>query len=198
MGSKQPKFSEELKAWSQGQQHKTLGSLLEAFSRNGFAVAILLLMAVPALPLPTGGVTHIFELITMLIALGMIVGRRQTIWLPKRWQKISVKKLSYSKGLKKLTVLIAWGEKYTRPRLAKLMDKSYFLSPVGLLLFVLTLAAFLAPPFSGLDTLPSLGVVAICLSLIFSDFLLFLIGIAVGAAGVALILVLGSAIYRLF
>ena len=44
----------------------------------------VLLLAVPALPLPTGGATHVFEVIAMLVALQLIVGRRQ-IWLPARW-----------------------------------------------------------------------------------------------------------------
>ena len=46
----------------------------------------MLLMIVPAIPLPTGGVTHVFEVITVLLAAQMVLGRG-TIWLPERWQK---------------------------------------------------------------------------------------------------------------
>ena len=38
------------------------------------------------MPLPTGGVTHVFEAITVLLAAEMVLGRR-TIWLPERRQK---------------------------------------------------------------------------------------------------------------
>jgi hypothetical protein len=58
--------------------------------------------------------------------------------------------------------------------------------------FGLTLSAFLAPPFSGLDTLPSLGVVVIGLGVLMRDLLVALLGALLGAIGVAAILVLGS------
>ena len=56
------------------------------FAEKSFAVTIMLLMIVPAIPLPTGGVTHVFEVITVLLAAQMVLGRG-TIWLPERWQK---------------------------------------------------------------------------------------------------------------
>ena len=62
----------------------------------------------------------------------------------------------------------------------------------GLLVFGLTLGAFLAPPFSGLDTLPSLGVVVLGLGVLMRDVVLALIGAAIGAVGVATVFALGS------
>jgi hypothetical protein len=62
----------------------------------------------------------------------------------------------------------------------------------GVLVFGLTLSAFLAPPFSGLDTLPSLGVVVIGLGVLTRDLLLALLGALLGAIGVATILALGN------
>ena len=58
----------------------------DVFAEKSFAVTIMLLMFVPALPLPTGGVTHVFEAITVLLAAQMVLGRR-TIWLPARWKR---------------------------------------------------------------------------------------------------------------
>jgi hypothetical protein len=57
-----------------------------------------------------------------------------------------------------------------------------------------TVAAALAPPFSGLDTLPALGVVLLCLALIVEDALLALIGFIIGLAGVFLSIFLGATI----
>jgi hypothetical protein len=57
---------------------------------------------------------------------------------------------------------------------------------------VLTVFAFVAPPFTGLDTLPSLGVVLISLGVLLDDALLALIGLVVGAVGAVLVLFLGS------
>ena len=67
---------------------KTLGSLIDVFEEKGFAV-IFVLMAPSALPLPTGGVTNVLELVTMLLALELIVGRR-CVWLPQRWNRLEV------------------------------------------------------------------------------------------------------------
>src|SRR2546421_4199624 len=76
-------FSDELEEWLRSDEPKTLGALEEVFQEKTFAVAILLLMFLPALPLPTGGITHVFEGVTILIALQMVLGRRK-IWIPKR------------------------------------------------------------------------------------------------------------------
>jgi hypothetical protein len=65
----------------------------------------------------------------------------------------------------------------------------------GALVFVLTLTAFLAPPFTGLDTLPSLGVVLLSLGVLLDDSLLALVGIVVGAVGALLVVILGQAAY---
>jgi hypothetical protein len=58
---------------------------------------------------------------------------------------------------------------------------------------VLVVTAFLAPPFTGLDTLPSIGVVLISLGVLLEDPLLGLAGLLVGAAGVLVALLLGRA-----
>ena len=49
-----------------------------------------------------------------------------------------------------------------------------------------------APPFSGLDTLPSLGVVVIGLGVLMRDAVLATVGALIGAVGVATVLALGS------
>jgi len=55
------------------------------------------------------------------------------------------------------------------------------------------LAAFLAPPFTGLDTLPALGVVLLSLGVILEDIVVVIVALVVAAAGVALEILLGSA-----
>ena len=66
----------------------------------------------------------------------------------------------------------------------------------GALVMVGTLAAFLAPPFSGLDTLPALGVVLLSLGVLLEDALIAAGGIAVGAGGITLVVLLGQAALR--
>jgi hypothetical protein len=57
-------------------------------------------------------------------------------------------------------------------------------------------AAFVAPPFSGLDTLPALGVVLISIGVLLEDVVIVAVGLAVGAGGIALVVVLGRAAVR--
>ena len=53
----------------------------------------------------------------------------------------------------------------------------------------------MAPPFTGLDTLPALGAVVISLGVLLEDFAVVLVGVAIGAAGVALEIILGRAAF---
>ena len=78
-------ISAELEGWLAQDGPRTLGSLNELFGQKSFAIAFVLLLGVPALPLPTGGATHVFEIVAALLALQLIVGRDE-IWLPQRWR----------------------------------------------------------------------------------------------------------------
>ena len=68
---------------------------------------------------------------------------------------------------------------------------------LGLLLIALAIAAAVAPPFSGLDTLPALGAVGIALSIILEDVVVLAVGLLLGTGGVVLILTVGAALFRL-
>ena len=165
------------------------------FEEKSFAVTILLLMFVPALPLPTGGISHVFEAITVVLAAQMLLGRR-TIWLPERWQERELGPMTTAKAIPFVIRWIRRVERLSRPRGARLFEQGWMLRLLGLLLIGLALAAALAPPFSGLDTLPSLGAVAVALSIILEDVVVLAIGGVVGAGGVVLILTIGAAIVR--
>jgi hypothetical protein len=89
---------------------------------------------------------------------------------------------------------IRWFEKFSRPRGARLFRQRWFLRLLGLVLIGFAIAAALAPPFSGLDTLPGLGAVGVALSIILEDVVVLGIGLAIGAAGIALILTIGAAL----
>lgn len=194
--SKQP-FSTELETWLRSKQSKTLADLSNVFAERSFAIIILLLMSIPALPLPTGGITHIFELITALLTLEMIAGRR-TIWLPKKWKHKELGSTLEGKAIPFIVRRVRWFEKYSRPRLSRFVQHRNFSRLAGIVLLLFTVAAFIAPPFSGLDTLPALGAVVVSLSLILGDAVVFLIGCGVGVSGIVLIFVLGEAALTAF
>jgi hypothetical protein len=184
------RLSDRLEGWLRSPEPKTLGSLTELFGQKSFAVLFVLLLAVPALPLPTGGVTHVFELIAMVLALELIVGRR-TVWLPERWRQRELSAETRTRFADKLLPRIRWIEGHSRARLTFLL--SYRLSGVlyGAVTLVLVVTAFVAPPFTGLDTLPSLGVVLVSLGVLLEDPILGLAGLVIGAAGVLAVFFLG-------
>jgi len=150
---------------------------------------------VPALPLPTGGITHVFELITMVLAAQMMVGRT-TIWLPARWQRRELGPATTGKAIPFMVRRVRWFERFSRPRAAWLFTRRWSRSLIGLLLFLLAVAAAVAPPFSGLDTLPSLGAVAVALAIILEDVIVLVIGAALGAGGIVLEIILGAALFE--
>jgi hypothetical protein len=186
------RLSDELERWLGGDEPKTIGSLIDVFEEKSFAVLFVLLLAVPALPLPTGGVTHVFEVIAMLLALELIVGRRK-VWLPDRWRAREISPEMRKRFSEGLLPRIRWIERHSRAHLGFLLSHRVSGIVFGVVTLGLIVTAFLAPPFTGLDTLPALGVVLIGLGVLLEDPLLGIAGLLVGAVGVFLVLFLGRA-----
>ena len=162
------RFSDELEAWLNAPGPKTIGGLDEQFAEKGFAVILLLLMVLPATPLPTGGITHALEIIAIVVALQLVLGRRN-LWLPKRWRARELGATFTGKAAPFIVRRIRTFERISRPRGTRFLETTLALRLGGLAIGGLAVAAFLAPPFSGLDTLPSLGAVVIALALILDD-----------------------------
>jgi hypothetical protein len=188
------KVSDQLEAWLVGDGEKSLGGLIEVFAEKSFALIFILLLGLPALPLPTGGATHVFEIIAALLALQLLAGR-ETIWLPERWRRMQLAGPGRRRFLVRLLRTIRWLERYSRPRLRWLFDHRITNSIFGLLVLACCAGAFLAPPFTGLDTLPPLGAVLISLGVLLEDALFVGAGIVVGAGGIVLEIILGKAVF---
>jgi len=187
-----PTVSDELQAWFDGDGDHTLGGLVAVFGPKSFALIFVLLLGLPALPLPTGGATHLFEVIAVLLALELIVGRRE-VWLPQRWRKVELagpRQVRFTTGL---INTIRRVERISKPRMRFLYERRLSNPVFGILIVVLSVAAFLAPPFTGLDTLPALGAVLLSLSVLLEDVALAIAGLAAGIAGIVLEIVLGTA-----
>src|SRR5690349_3562232 len=61
-------ISDQLEGWLDGEGESTLGGLIDVFEEKSFALLFILLLGVSALPLPTGGATHVFDIIAVLVA----------------------------------------------------------------------------------------------------------------------------------
>jgi hypothetical protein len=190
-----PRVSDLVEQWLAENQPRTLGDLVEAFGEKSFAIVFIVLLGVPALPLPTGGVTHVFEAIAMLVALQLVIGRN-SIWLPDRWNRVDLRGRTGERLTGALVRRIRWIERWSHQRWAFLTRGWWSRTIFGALVFVFSLTAFLAPPFSGLDTLPALGVVVMSLGVLFADFLLVAAGTLIGSAGIVAVVGLGGVIVR--
>jgi len=189
------KVSDELEGWFNGAGEKTLGALIEFFGEKSFALLFVVLMATPALPLPTGGATHVFEIVVVLLALQLIAGRDH-VWLPRRWHDVQLAGPRQMRVTRALLKLIRLLERFSKPRLHFAFGSRVSNVAFGLLVTAGSVAAFFAPPFSGLDTLPSLGVVVLSLGVLLEDFYVVIAGLVIGAVGIALEIVLGTAAIR--
>jgi hypothetical protein len=169
-----------------------LGSLIEIVEEKSFAILFVLLLGVPALPLPTGGATHVFEIVAVLLALELVAGREE-VWLPQRWRKLELAGETQQRFIAALLRMIRWLERFSRPRLRFLFNHRLSNIVFGLLVIGGSVGAFIAPPFTGLDTLPSLGVVLLSLGVLLEDVVVVVVALVVGVAGIVLEVVLGSA-----
>jgi hypothetical protein len=185
------RVSDQLERWLRSDRPHTIGSLIELFEEKSFAILFVLLLGVPALPLPTGGATHVFEIIAVLLALELVACRDE-IWLPRRWRARELTGDKQQRFIAALLRMIRRFERFSRPRLRFLLEGRVSKIVFGLLVIGLCVGAFFAPPFTGLDTLPALGVVLLSLGMLLTDFVVVAVGLVVGVAGVVLELALGA------
>jgi hypothetical protein len=184
------RLSDQLDSWLRDKRDRTLGSLIGTFKDKSFAIIFVLLLGVPALPVPTGGATHVMEVIAALLALELIVGRRD-VWLPHRWRKLELGGARQQRFIAALMRFIRRLERFSHPRLRAIFDHRFSNRLFGLLVLGGSAGAFFAPPFSGLDTLPALGVVLLALGVLLEDVLIATAGVLVGVAGVVLEVTVG-------
>ena len=184
------RLSDELRAWAERDEPATLGSLIELFGNRAFAIVFVILLGVPALPLPTGGATHLFEIVAVVLALQLMTGREE-IWLPERWRELEL--ATGGRFMRGILRIVRTLERVSRPRGSIVFQSRAANGVFGLLIAVGAITAFLAPPFTGLDTLPALGAVLIALGILLEDLLVVVIGATVEIAGAALVVVVGAA-----
>ena len=184
------RVSDELEAWLDGDAEKTIGGLVDVFDKRAFALIFVILMGVPALPLPTGGATHVFEVSRCCSRSSCSPAARRSGCRAAggraRWTRTA-------RFIRALLRTIRRVERLSMNRFSFLFG--HWLSNVafGLVVAVGATAAFLAPPFTGLDTLPALGVVLVSLGVLLEDFVFVVAGVVVMAGGIVLEIVVGSA-----
>jgi len=187
-----PRIGEQLERWAASGSDRSIGGLVDLAGEKSFAILFVVLLGVPALPLPTGGATHVFEVMCVLLAAQMIIGRR-VVWLPQRWRAVRLDGKRSGAFLERLISVVRRIERLSRPRLRWLFGRRASDIVFGILIIAFSVAAFVAPPFSGLDTGPALGGVLLSLAVLLEDVLVAVVALVLGAVGIALEIVLGAA-----
>jgi hypothetical protein len=124
-----------------------------------------------------------------------LIAGREHVWLPERARRRTF--APEGRAVRGLLRLLRFLERHSRARWARLVGSRVGNTVFGLAVIIGSLAAFLAPPFSGLDTVPALGVVLLSAGALVGDSLLFAVGIAVIAVGIAVVIVAGQAVLHL-
>src|SRR3954454_13559550 len=130
-------FSDELEEWLEADGSKTVGDLIDTFDERSFAVGIMLMLFVPALPVPTGGISHILEAGALLMAAQMVLGRH-SVWLPQWVRKRELGGIMTGKAIPFMVRRVRFFERFSHPRLARLFDQTWFVRIIGLLLIICT------------------------------------------------------------
>lgn len=186
-------FSTKLLGWLKDEKAKDLASLIEVFGERSIAVVILVLMLFPSLPIPTGGITHLLEIVAMILAIEMIIGRK-TIWLPKKLLNRNLGEVAQKKVIPFMLKRIKWFEKHSIDWGKSYLDNQLFLRFAGIVILIFTINAFTAPPFSGLDTLPALSVVLVTIAIILGDMRFFIGGFILGVTSLIAYIMFGAII----
>lgn len=188
-------FSKQVEKWLDSKEPKTLGRMADVFGKSSFATIFILCMALPATPLPTGGITHVLEALVLIVAFQTILGLKN-IWLPSRLKERVLPDVVVGKLLPKFIYYLKKLEKHSRIRGEKILNNTWTERFAGLMVLVFTLGAMFAVPFSNLDTLVSVGVVVLSLGLVLNDISFFIVGILIGSAGLVLEITVGTIVAR--
>lgn len=154
----------------------------------GFLLALLALPS--ALPVPAPGYSTPFGIVIILLALQIIIGRKNP-WFPSRIKEKEVPLEKFKKGISTINKFIIFFEKFIHPRLSFVYTQGFPI--IGITLLLCGLCMLL--PIPGTNTIPALGVFIISIGMIEKDGILGILGMLVSLVGItitAIILYLGK------
>lgn len=180
------KLSTELdRAFLQAESNEPvkLRDLFELAGERTFGFLFVLLALPSALPVPAPGYSTPFAIVLCFLAAQLVAGSPQP-WLPEKW-------LDRSIGRDKLRGILSKGmpwlkrvEIFSRPRLAILCTSRVGRTAIGLTIALLSVSMMI--PIPGTNTVPAMGSFAIGFGLLDDDGFISIIGLTIGAIGLAL------------
>jgi hypothetical protein len=173
--------------------HITVAELTEKFGGRALGALLMVFSLACLLPWPPGGTT-IFGLPLLLLAPQLVIGQHKP-WLPAAIKRRGISIADLRKGLPKVLPGLRRLEAVSRPRLALLFG------PVGeavIGLVITALALVLILPIWGGNILPAIASLLLSLSLVQRDGALALLGYAMVAASVGVLVLAFHIIVQMF
>ncbi|GGC02593.1 hypothetical protein GCM10011363_18970 [Marivita lacus] len=170
----------------------TLGWVLEQLNERAFGL-FLLVLALPCCIPFLYGIPQVVALPLMLISVQILLGRRIP-WLPKRLAARTVSSTDLHSLAQRAGPWLRRIETISRPRLG-LLTRAPVDQVVGAALVLFS--ASILVPLPGTNTVPGIGVVAIAMGLLQRDGILVILGMILGTAWIATLLIAGATLASL-
>jgi hypothetical protein len=160
----------------------TVGALVDHFEDRGLATTLAVLALPIALPIPMPGISAIFGLPMLVIAL-QITARKKRLWLPEGLRKRDMNRERFKKIA---TAAIRWMKRiefFLKPRWVWLCHpvlQSFY----GLICAWLALMLILPIPFG--NVLPSLSISVLALALLERDGIAVIVGLILSCVSIVL------------
>jgi len=168
-------------------EHVDLGTIIQFMGTRSIA-GLLLILALPmALPIPAPGVSVVFGVPLILISVQLLLKRRRA-WIPARLARRSISTRDFTEFVERALPILRRLERIIRPRWSWLAGE-WTMVPIGAICLVLAVVITLPLPLGHM--LPGTAISLLALGLLERDGLA--VGIGLGAAGFALVIVVVAA-----
>lgn len=162
----------------------SVGHIIQEIGEKGFGLIFLILSLPSALPVPAPGYSTPFGIMIALLALQMLIGRKQ-IWLPQRLRSVRLKPSLARSMLGAINRFLHYVERFIRPRQRWIRSR---LGQSSLALVIIIMAALMILPIPLTNTLPAMVIFLIGVGLCEEDGLLTIAAFAIGILAIALYL----------
>ena len=166
-----------------GGDRVSLGAFIDAFGQRSIG-ALLLLLALPmALPVPTPGLSVLFGVPLLLVAVQLSIGRRRA-WMPERLAGRSISRSEFATLVDRALPILRRFERIIRPRAAWLV-RDWLMIPVGLVCALLALIIILPIPLG--HVVPGSAICLLALGMIERDGLAIGLGLLTACAALVVV-----------
>ncbi len=163
----------------------TVGNVLDAVSKKGFGLLLILLALPSALPVPAAGYSTPFGLMLCLLGGQMLVGRRVP-WLPGRARALTLSPKLRQRLCAGGTRAARLLERFVRPRIGALTGKT---GQRAFAVIIILMSLLMCLPIPSTNTFPAAVIFLIGIGLAERDGLVCLLSLLVGVLAVAVYVV---------